>query len=676
MNLLFVSLYTMSIVMDVDRFGEDMMRLKKELFIAVLCFSLLSAFAQSACGANPAVSWEGLPLIRTGVKIRSYSSYNPTGRTYRDFMNYTARHGEDYELARYQGSSGMLVQCWFTNAGERFSETNFGNVKLFLSKDDKPDYDKLRDDYFSRSQFPHLQPLWGQASLARWGFPCLGFDSAFAATSTAVPHWYQFTCHLYREDRFSESMNREQVEAWNVKAGNKSGEFPGSDRGNQKKTGTVTINDTTTKVLMKNSKPGVIRIIRIKPSDVASELLDNVWVVIRLDDEEDNAVKVPMSVFFGGYEKSPIARAKGLPCGYDGQKLYCFFPMPFWKSFRLELENKSGGEASFDYEIGYSDVNPYPRESTGSFRIKYNNGVEVKKGQPDFPHLQIDGSGHIVGASANLAGSIEGNFRTYVDGMKTPAIETTGGEDYFCHAFGIQVGLLTPFHGGLNDKIGYRFHIADYVPFHSSIFFGQDHAHDYSHDMDGTFRSAVFYYWNPKQILVQTDSFDVGDVASEKAHEYKIAGGKTRLQNDMAAYEGNFKEPFDDSGQWTSGESSFRVKIDPDNDGVRLRKRINQIAYHQAVEVSVDGKSVGVWFEQGSQYQLFREKEPKPGYVPDWNKIDKRFRDTEFEIPESFTSGKSSIALKMKTLGAHAVLSSEDEGMTNEYYYWIFSYKK
>ncbi len=329
------------------------------------------------------------------------------------------------------------------------------------------------------------------------------------------------------------------------------------------------------------------------------------------------------------------------------------------------------------YEIGYSDSNPYSPEHTGPLRIQYNPSTEVKKGEPDFPHLQVKGSGHIVGTTANLAGSIEGNFRTYIDGMKTPSTETTGGEEYFCHAFGIREDLQTPFHGGIVKTIvGYRFHIADYIPFQNSILFCQDHGHDFTHDKDGTFRSAVFYYLNPKATLTLTDSFDVADAESDRAHQYRIVARKSRVQSDKAAYEGNFTELFEDAGHWSNGESTFTVNINPDNDGVRLRKRINQLAYHQAVEVFVDDQSAGVWFEQGSQYHVLQEKQMKVDrYSSDWKDINNRFRDTEFEIPVAQTQGKTSLKLTFKTISSKAAINHEDEGMTNEYFYWVYCYK-
>lgn len=659
---------------------------KNDLGAQLLVLACLGVVVLPVSAEHPAVRWEDLPLIRTGVKIRSYSSYNPTGRTFRDFMNHPVMDGQDYEMARHQGLPGMLVGLWFTDiswnkdVSHFFSVNSFGNVKLFLSDGAEPDFDQPRDAYFDSSAWPHLQPLWGRHSMARWGFPMLGFDSTFRATSTEPPHWYQFTCHLYRDARFDETLNRSDLEAWNRKMARPVGTYPGQDPGSVTKKGRIALTSGKAHTWLDLQGEGVVRRIRLRPSNLSSDMLDNIKISVCVDDASDPSVYVPLSVFFGGYEQAPITKARALPCGYDGDWLYFYLPMPFWKGVNIQLENRSGQDVDLAYEIGYSDRNPYASEDTGTLRIQYNPSTEVKKGEPDFPHLQVEGSGHIVGTTANLAGSIEGNFRTYIDGMRTPSIETTGGEDYFCHAFGIREELQTPFHGGIVKTIvGYRFHIADYVPFQDSILFCQDHGHDFTHDKDGTFRSAVFYYWHPRSRLTLTDQFDVADVASDKAHNYRITtSGVQGLRIDEAAYEGNFTELFKDSGYWHAGESNFTVRIKPDNDGVRLRKRINQLAYHQAVEVYVDEQPAGVWFEQGSQYHVLQEKEMKvAGYSHDWRDINKRFRDTEFEIPVALTRGKTSLNLRMKSIGSKsAIEDTQYQGMTNEYFYWVYCYEE
>jgi hypothetical protein len=50
-----------------------------------------------------------------------------------------------------------------------------------------------------------------------------------------------------------------------------------------------------------------------------------------------------------------------------------------------------------------------------------------------------------------------------------------------------------------------------------------------------------------------------------------------------------------------------------------------------------------------------------------------KFRDTEFEIPAALTKGKKKLDIKMVTRNSLAVNPS-DEKLTNEYFYWIYSY--
>jgi len=53
-------------------------------------------------------------------------------------------------------------------------------------------------------------------------------------------------------------------------------------------------------------------------------------------------------------------------------------------------------------------------------------------------------------------------------------------------------------------------------PYFSAAFFGKGCSHAYSHDTDGIFRSAVFYYLNPEPSLILTDSLDVENTAEER----------------------------------------------------------------------------------------------------------------------------------------------------------------
>ncbi|MEI7899842.1 MAG: DUF2961 domain-containing protein [bacterium] len=629
---------------------------------------------------NPAVVWESLPSIRTGVKIWSHTSKNALNCTIMDWTNYTLQDTDGYEQASVKGVSGMLVHSWFA-----WLSGPGGNLKLFLSAGAKPDYDMPFADYFKAGKAPHL--LWFNQDGCIWSaFPCLPFDSTFKAVlADKRPDWYQYTLHLYREGRFAEIITQENLKALRAKINSPGGAFPGADPGNCAKTNAVTLGASQSVALFDCNKSGVVRSIRIAMPSAAAGAMDMFSIRITTDGAVTADLPVPM--FFGGYLNIDMRNARGLPAGYDG-KLYCYFPMPFWKSMKIELVNRQNAPVQAACEIGWSDRNPYPEASTGVFKVQFNNNVPVKAGEPDFANLDVEGSGTLVGCVSKLAGDIEGNFSIFTDGSKTPAVETTGGEDYFNHAYGIHPGVFNAFSGGLAGGTGYRFHILDYVPFQSSIRCTQDHAHGFTHDRDGTFLSAVYYYHTPKKFLVLTDELDVGKPASESAHAYRAEGAKerARLQADKAGYEGNHCGLIPDEGRWTDKGSRFTVKVNKDNDGVRLRRRTNQMAYHQEAEVYVDGKLAGTWFDQGANIVLNYDHAPYKALVkerfakdkqevPSWENgtMPSQFRDIEFEIPAALTRGKKALDIKLVAKGSLGVKPA-DAGLINEYYYWAYSY--
>lgn len=630
---------------------------------------------------NPAVDWESLPVVRPGVKIWSHTSKSALNCTVMDWTNYTLHDTNGYEQAFVKGCSGMLIHGWFAWLGQAR-----GTLKLHLKDADQADYGMPFTDYFKSGQYSHQ--LWQAQDGMWWTFPCLPFASVFKAVINKRPDWYQYTLHLYREARFSESMSHEEVNALRAKMNAAPGTFPGVAVGNRSESNSVEVAVSGSAVLFEAGKPGVVRSIRLTPLADVAGVMDALY--IRITTDGAITAHLPVSMFFGGYRGVDMKNARGLPAGFDGSSLYCFFPMPFWKSMKIELVNKHDKPVRASCAVRWSDSNPYPAETTGVFKVQFNDSVNVKAGEPDFADLDVEGAGILVGCVSKLTGDIEGNFSIFVDGSRTAAIETTGGEDYFNHSYGIHPGFCTAFSGGLAPGTGYRFHIIDYVPFLNSLKLTQDHAQRFTHDRDGTFLSAVYYYHTPKKFLELTDSIDVGKADSESAHNYRADGtegrARARLQTDTAAYEGNFDTLITDDGRWTDKGSSFTVKINPDNAGVRLRRRINQMAYHQELDVYVDGKQAGTWFEQGGNmvlnYDFLKYKDwvsehfaGKNMAVPTWKDgtMPSKFRDTEFEIPADFTRGRKTLDIKLVTRGSLAVRPA-DEGLTNEYYYWVFSY--
>ncbi len=111
-----------------------------------------------------------------------------------------------------------------------------------------------------------------------------------------------------------------------------------------------------------------------------------------------------------------------------------------------------------------------------------------------------------------------------------------------------------------------------------------------------------------------------------------------------------------------SGHSEFTVKVHPQNNGVRLRRRMVMKGIQEA-RVFVDGTEV-----QESRFYSPINYRPKNGFH-DTNQL---WRDLEFEVPARHTSGKESITLRIEHVPSPMPRRSD----WTEFRYWIYSYTR
>lgn len=141
----------------------------------------------------------------------------------------------------------------------------------------------------------------------------------------------------------------------------------------------------------------------------------------------------------------------------------------------------------------------------------------------------------------------------------------------------------------------------------------------------------------------QTDQLDVGNRADEAAHSYVITS-QTWSGTRTFTYPPDLS-PTDD-GRTHQGSSQFSLALDPRNQGAVLVRRLDYGVPDQKAALYVDGVLVGEWFTPGSD----------PTH---------RWRNYGFAIPAQFTSGKSTVSLK---------LVAQTPGMDwTEYRYWAYS---
>jgi hypothetical protein len=213
------------------------------------------------------------------------------------------------------------------------------------------------------------------------------------------------------------------------------------------------------------------------------------------------SVDAPVGDFFAvghGFERpveSLVIRASS-----EGRSRNSYWPMPFRKSCRIMVTNEGRRRVSnLYYHVDWKKVPALPAD-TGYLHARYRQALPNSAARP-YEVLSVRGRGHYVGtvysvvqAEAGWFG--EGDDYISVDGEKIPSIEGTGTEDYFNDAWGLRVGT-GPYAGasvaegtGLGSRMtAYRWHLADPIPFVSSLKFVFEHK-GWTFNPDGSVKSA------------------------------------------------------------------------------------------------------------------------------------------------------------------------------------------
>src|SRR3990172_7278050 len=207
-------------------------------------------------------------------------------------------------------------------------------------------------------------------------------------------------------------------------------------------------------------------------------------LVLRMywDGAEKPAVESPVGDFFAaGFGQR--AEVRSMPVQVEGGDAYnSFWPMPFLKSARIEIDNQSEKPlGSFYYHVDYVNEESLPAD-TPYFCAQYRQEFPTASGR-DYLILDAEGRGHYVGTVLSARARSpewfgEGDEKFTLDGEQNPSIWGTGTEDYVLNAWGMGVGTF-PFFGvpileGEWGMVGwrttvYRWHVADPLRFQQSL---------------------------------------------------------------------------------------------------------------------------------------------------------------------------------------------------------------
>ncbi len=271
-------------------------------------------------------------------------------------------------------------------------------------------------------------------------------------------------------------------------------------------------------------------------------------IILRMwwdDDPADSpSVEAPLSDFFGvawGIRRTmwslPVQNSVR---GGRGQN--CWWPMPFQKAAKIEVENLNTKSMMFYFYVDWEEYS----EGLGDEKLLYfhahyrqqdfkprwtdrdtgktfsGTGWQGTQGRNTLANggykenyliLETAGAGHYVGVTMGikrghssyrfpLAWPGEGDDMFWIDshGEGEPQLNGTGTEDYFNTAFSMTEFYCAPYHGvvlggGINwrKKISYyRFHVEDPVTFKKDIKVTIEHGHD--NHYGGRWTSCAYWY--------------------------------------------------------------------------------------------------------------------------------------------------------------------------------------
>lgn len=652
-----------------------------------------------------------LPFLRSGVQTHQFCSYDRAGDNYdwEYFPIYTDANGECVIFdamgpgclyrehmniwASATNYNGIQIRFYFDNEPKpridldvsTFFSTNnplgiFQPPLAFDGKDPRTRRDRFRilyHPFFFKKRLKvalSAEPGGPPTVLEPW----TGRDKTHPDGGGHHYHWYEFTYQLFTEDPGLDSWTPETdrrvmralLNNWNIRD-----EHARGVQGSREDAITSKIKPGKTATLWKTHQPGVITKLhfQIAPTNNLDALF-NSWLKITFDSAAQPQIETPLGCFFGVNRSNLAASYDSLLLGWSKNQADCYFPLPFWKSVVIQIENRGQSNITVATTIDYkkASASPYLRDRCGYLFAHYHREDPRVEGR-DYTYLQLSNySGQIVGHVADRWGtSMEEDERTYFDGSETPWIQGEGFEDdqgmgwgLTWHPHPLSLAIFgAPSGNGGNGGL-YRFLLPDMYCFSSGIKYGhQTYGSNSPSGFQGLYRvgaeeSVTFWYGNLQARLIQTDELDVGNLQSEQAHHYQAEGDVQRINGNWW-YDGEFnnvlfKTPaIADDGVSFTNQSTFTVAISPHNQGVRLRRRCDKENNRQQARVFIDG-------------QLVTER---PWYSVDYERTFRgiRWSDSDFEVPAQYTKGKSKINVRIEFV-------SSETGRWDEYHYWVYCY--
>lgn len=393
---------------------------------------------------------------------------------------------------------------------------------------------------------------------------------------------------------------------------------------------------------------GVLNGIRIACDVLNREKLNRLWLKIHWDGHHNADVEAPFGAFFGMGNLGCDHKTQSLMFGLDdGGVLYNYFPMPFWQSARITVENQGVDEVAMELRLRLSGDLPDSGEA-GYFRTEYRNFYVPREDPFEAVLLSVGGSGKVVAVQENMVGNEgdawfeEGDHRFYIDGLKVPSLIGTGTEDFYNGAgyfinekgvpkLGLNSNAFSGYTGYVRTEKGgriweatamYRVMIHDALEFRDGITIAFEHGGGEFADQPNWnslqnvgYESLVSYYHRPKTSICRVDTVKAEDLPRESVSSAYFGRG--------------YLFPGEKSFGYLDRAITLEFRLGS-GEGALLRRSFD-CGRRSKAAVWVVGVLAGIW--QCSEENEFY-----------------RFSEDQFYIPASLTADKQTICVTLEPL--------------------------
>lgn len=675
-------------------------------------------------GSDALRMWERWPYLRVGARTYMRSTYDRSGgNEAADASHFLYQLSDDFSVTLDLAGTGFLYftryNHWHGSPWHYVVDGNDYVVQESSTADpNRPVSDSL---FLPQEAFPNpLTWTWSDTRGADLSWVPIGFTESFQmaysrthyGTGYYIYQMYVPGSHLSRPiQAFREQPPEQDVLELVRRAGTDLAPKPGTEQGERlhvrEESGEVTLPEMGSVTLAELvTAPSMLRALELSVPRGQAVPFSRVRLRVTWDDRPMPSIDAPIALFFGAgtlYNRDDrefLVKAFPVNIRFDEERVYlsCYFPMPFFRSARIELAappaevQQPERFSEIHWSVRYVPLQASPGE-VAHFHASYRDHPSPQPGK-DLVILETreaegepDWAGHLVGTSfifshrADLS-TLEGDPRFFFDDSLTPQVQGTGteewagGGDYWGgqnmtlafvgHPTGARKASEAKNEEDLIES-GYRFLLSDLMPFGKNALIRLEHGgEDQSSEH---YETVAYWYGTPQATLVETDELKIGDTDSEVAHDYRSPDASEPTEV-ISRYEWgvdhlNGQEIFPAESDWgrsTTGTSEFTLQVRPDNWGVLLRRKLDYSYPNQRALVFVadasgprgaphrkQWRSAGVWYLAGSNTIVYSNPRDELGSTQHVVKTsNRRFRDDEFLIGSALTRGRSAIRVRVR----------------------------